>query len=47
MWFERRDEVSFEAGVSRSSVETVDGEVFSVLAAWREAVWVMRSDVLA
>jgi hypothetical protein len=45
MWFERRV-VNCEARVSKSSVEDVDEGVSSVMA-WRDAVWLMGSDVLA
>jgi hypothetical protein len=45
LWFERRV-VNCEARRSRSSVEAVDEGVLS-MAAWREAVWMIRSDVLA
>jgi hypothetical protein len=44
MWFERRI-VNCEDRVSRSFDEAVGDCVLS-MAAWREAVWLMRSGVL-
>jgi hypothetical protein len=44
MWWER-SVMNCEARMSRVSGEAVDGGVLS-MAAWREAVWLIREGVL-